>query len=143
MNKHKLLTLAAFLSIGMLFFAFVKDGNSTDAKKIQVTIDNLKPGPIALSQLFGMREIRATLMNVPAEKAESYNVSYYAFAIAPKVGMSYILVSNGGSKVADDIKKRLANLKPGDLVIVGNVMATSQDGQEVHLPGGSTYTITE
>jgi hypothetical protein len=145
MKTSKILSLVALLLVSTFFFGFVKKYSSVVPPKIQVSIDDVTGGTISIKQLSSAAEIRAKLTSIDPQKVVLYKVDAYTLAIAPKkTGTDpepkSFIAQVQGNKISKDIKDRLLNLHPEDLVVIANVKATAPDGTQSNI-SGATYSV--
>jgi len=104
----------------ILFFSgykAAKDFNSYQTKELQIIIslDSVKPGPITLKQVLSLKQL-----NVKADGITHLSKTY-DFLIIPKKGPSHY-VKCTGYKFELGTLNTLRNCKPGDLILVSNLV---------------------
>jgi len=113
---------------GVLFFSIVVFSSYISATQnihyqanelvVSISIDSIQPGSISQKQVASLKELEIT----SGEK--TYYAKSFDFAIMPKSGAAHI-IKCFGNKIPTSCLIYLHTVKPGDFILVGNLVLFS------------------
>ena|GEM_PF-5679590 len=131
-NNSLIYPLVFIFAILSLSGFAVKQNDS--AVNLVVKLDNIEAGTVTLSQVANVSTVTAAVINAKDGTPIDYAVNSFTFTIShmkdSKEAIQYS-EDTKGDQLTKPMKARLAALRPGDIITIKNVKATSPQNASV------------
>ena len=97
--------------------------SKTGHTKVEVFLDSIEPGPITKAQLAKVKIVRVT-----AGGGQNYHVKSYSIVLVQTKGGQGVIIKGIGNHIKDNLAEKFAIARPGDMVLVGDLVINGLDG---------------
>ena len=106
---------------------------------MEIFLDSISPGPITKEQLGTVKIVRVTSVGGDI----NYIVKSFVITLVPVKGGQPVIIQGIGNRFNANLADRYGNAKPGDLIIIGNLVIQGLDPDKYKLLKAASWTFAK